>query len=235
MADALKQLTRTADGVFAIDPEGRIILWNLSAQKILGYAPEEVLGRHCYEILPGQDPAGNLFCFKGCSVAVMVRQGRLVRNYDIQLMTKTGRKVWLNVSILILSSKRKEPIIVHLFRPVPALQRSETLMEQVTASVLTVLKGCNGAPVPTADASSPLTQRETEILKLMARCLSTKEIADRLGISHATVRTHIQNILQKLQVHSKLEAVSMAFRQNLIPIQSSGQTVRSSQSIQRLQ
>ncbi|MEK6683979.1 MAG: LuxR C-terminal-related transcriptional regulator [Nitrospirota bacterium] len=240
MADELKQITRTADGVFAIDPEGRIILWNPSAQKILEYTPEDVLGKHCYEALPGRDSAGNLFCFKGCSVVVMACQGRLIRNYDVQLVTKTGRKVCLNVSILILSPKRNGPIIVHFFRPVPGLQRPESLVEQVTASVLAVLKGCNGAPEPAADlsvsgASSPLTRRETEILMLIARCLGAKEISDRLGISHATVRTHIQNILQKLQVHSKLEAVSLAFRQNLIPIQSSGPTARFPHPLQQLQ
>ncbi|MBI1819842.1 MAG: response regulator transcription factor [Nitrospirae bacterium] len=51
---------------------------------------------------------------------------------------------------------------------------------------------------------SSLTTREIEILRLIAQCRASKDIADKLCISHRTVRTHIQNILEKLQVHSML-------------------------------
>ncbi len=50
----------------------------------------------------------------------------------------------------------------------------------------------------------------------MAAGLQNKEIAHKLGISLATVRNHIHNILEKLDVHSKLEAVSLAFRQGWV-------------------
>jgi DNA-binding CsgD family transcriptional regulator len=58
----------------------------------------------------------------------------------------------------------------------------------------------------------PLTNREQEILKQVASGLQNKEIAQALGISLATVRNHVHNILDKLGVHSKLEAVCLAFR-----------------------
>ena len=57
-----------------------------------------------------------------------------------------------------------------------------------------------------------LTPRETEILQLMARGLPTEEIATELGVSPYTLRTHVQNILTKLGVHSKLEALAFAIR-----------------------
>jgi DNA-binding NarL/FixJ family response regulator len=57
-----------------------------------------------------------------------------------------------------------------------------------------------------------LTRRETEILRHVAAGLQNKEVAHRLGLSLATVRNHVHNILDKLGVHSKLEAVSLAFR-----------------------
>jgi DNA-binding NarL/FixJ family response regulator len=50
----------------------------------------------------------------------------------------------------------------------------------------------------------------------VAAGLQNKEIAHKLGISLATVRNHIHNILEKLDVHSKLEAVSLAFRQGWV-------------------
>src|SRR5262249_49687214 len=62
----------------------------------------------------------------------------------------------------------------------------------------------------------PLTEREQEILRFAATGLQNKEIADKLGISVATVRNHVHNLLDKLEVHSKLEAVSLAFRKGWV-------------------
>lgn len=57
-----------------------------------------------------------------------------------------------------------------------------------------------------------LTPRQVEILQLMADGLAPGDIADRLGISRHTLRTHVQNILTKLGVHSKLQALAHAIR-----------------------
>jgi DNA-binding NarL/FixJ family response regulator len=57
-----------------------------------------------------------------------------------------------------------------------------------------------------------LSARETQILQLMAEGLDSQAVADKLGISHATVRTHTANALTKLGVHSKVEAVVLAIR-----------------------
>jgi len=56
----------------------------------------------------------------------------------------------------------------------------------------------------------PLTVRETEVLKLMAQGLPSRQIAARLGISYATVRSHIRSVGGKLAVHSKDEAIVKA-------------------------
>lgn len=63
---------------------------------------------------------------------------------------------------------------------------------------------------------SPLSQRETEVLKLMVDGLSNKEIADRLVIGVSTVRTHVEHILEKLAVSGRTEAAVKAMRQGLI-------------------
>jgi DNA-binding NarL/FixJ family response regulator len=62
----------------------------------------------------------------------------------------------------------------------------------------------------------PLTSREVEILHWVAAGLPNKDVAHQLGISLATVRNHIHSILEKLEVHSKLEAVSLAFRRGWV-------------------
>lgn len=62
----------------------------------------------------------------------------------------------------------------------------------------------------------PLTPRELEVLRALAEGLSTPEISERLFIAPNTLRTHVQNIMGKLRVHSKLEAVAFALRHRVV-------------------
>ena len=64
----------------------------------------------------------------------------------------------------------------------------------------------------------PLTPRELEVLRALTEGLSTPEICDRLFIAPNTLRTHVQNIMGKLRVHSKLEAVAFALRHRLVEL-----------------
>ncbi len=63
-----------------------------------------------------------------------------------------------------------------------------------------------------------LTERELEVLKLVARGLNNRDIASELFISENTVKNHIRNILEKLQLHSRMEAVVYAVREKLLEI-----------------
>ncbi|MGY1453929.1 response regulator [Streptomyces sp. SS8] len=60
-----------------------------------------------------------------------------------------------------------------------------------------------------------LTERETEVLRLVAKGLSYKQIAERLVISHRTVQNHVQNTLGKLQLHNRVELVRYAIERGL--------------------
>jgi DNA-binding NarL/FixJ family response regulator len=73
------------------------------------------------------------------------------------------------------------------------------------------------AATPGADtADTPrLTERETEILRMVATGLSYKQIATRLVLSHRTVQNHVQNTLGKLQLHNRVELVRYAFEHGL--------------------
>ena len=66
--------------------------------------------------------------------------------------------------------------------------------------------------------SPRLTDRELEVLKLVAQGLNNREIAKRLFISENTVKNHVRNILEKLQLHSRMEAVMYAVREKLLDI-----------------
>ena len=66
--------------------------------------------------------------------------------------------------------------------------------------------------------SEQLTPREVQVLKALSEGLSTREMCERLNIAPNTLRTHVQNIMSKLRVHSKLEAVAFAIRHRLVEL-----------------
>jgi DNA-binding NarL/FixJ family response regulator len=72
------------------------------------------------------------------------------------------------------------------------------------------------APADPGGTETPrLTDRETEVLRLVAKGLSYKQIADRLVLSHRTVQNHVQNTLRKLQLHNRVQLVRYAIEQGL--------------------
>lgn len=203
-------LANTADGVCAVTSDGKIILWNRAAEKILGYAAREVIGRPCCEVFVGRDGAGNRLCYQGCHVLTQVREGELVQHFDMASRTKAGKPVWLNISIVVVPGTRRDlSTTVHLFRDVTTSREIETLVRERLAQT-------KSDSAVSSTPSAQLTRRELEILRLMASGANTKAMADRLHVSPATVRNHVQNILGKLGVHSRLEAVAHATRYRLL-------------------
>lgn len=89
------------------------------------------------------------------------------------------------------------------------------LSEQATTQLLNHV-GANNAPEqPTSDMVEPLSEREHEVLQLIARGQSNREIAAHLFLSEKTVKTHVANILQKLNVKSRTQAALYAMRTQL--------------------
>jgi len=73
------------------------------------------------------------------------------------------------------------------------------------------------AEEPVEQVPAPkLTDREMQVLKLVARGMNNRDIAKELFISENTVKNHVRNILEKLQIHSRMEAVMIAVREKLI-------------------
>ena len=70
----------------------------------------------------------------------------------------------------------------------------------------------------TSDPTPRLTERELEVLRLVAQGMSNREIAGELYISENTVKNHVRNILEKLHLHTRMEAVMYAVREKLLDI-----------------
>lgn len=81
-----------------------------------------------------------------------------------------------------------------------------------------LLKGLEGmrTDFSSLDRPDPLTDRETEILRLMAGGYSNKEIANSLGVAEGTVKNHVSNILSKLGVRDRTRAVLKAFELGIV-------------------
>jgi len=199
-------LARTGDGVCAVGPEGRVVLWNGAAEKILGWSAREVMGRPCCDVFVGLDDHGNRLCYKGCHVMNLVKLGEPIQHFDMETRTKAGKPVWLDISILEApSSGPAGALAIHLFRDVTA-----------TRDLLRLVQERLQAPSAPPGETTMLTRRELEVLRLMAGGANTKALAERLHVSPATIRNHAQNIFAKLGVHSRLEAVAYATQHHLV-------------------
>lgn len=208
--NALDQaLAHAGDGVFVIGDDGKILVWNRAAERILGYPARDVLGRPCCDVFVGRDDKGNRLCHRGCHVMTLVGLGESVQNFDMQTQTKKGQPLWLNLSILVIPSDRPSGrLMVHLLRDITATKELMSLVQERLA-----------APVgrdEEAPATGALTRRELEILRLLGAGVNTRTAAERLHVSRATIRNHVQNIFGKLGVHSRLEAVAYASRHRLL-------------------
>ncbi|MGG5258311.1 response regulator [Phycicoccus avicenniae] len=103
-------------------------------------------------------------------------------------------------------------------------QRASALREAILRAVegVTILSARDVQRLlPSAGAGGPalgddLTPRERDVLRLLVQGLTTREIAARLFISYATARNHIQSVIGKLGAHTKLEAVTVALRENIV-------------------
>jgi PAS domain S-box-containing protein len=215
----LKVMARSEDGVFAVDADQRIVFWSAAAEKVMGLKERNAIGRHCYDVVVGTDYEGHTFCRDDCPTIRAARRGRGVENYDIDL-SNGGKERWVNVSIVPMPrSLAGEAMAVHLVRDVTQRRRSERLAQATVDMVAEFMPGKDGVEGETEPHPAPdpaLTPRELEVLGLLADGLGTQELAEKLGLSEATVRNHIQRLLAKLGVHSRLEAVVWGARHALV-------------------
>ena len=221
MNGLFRAFANAADGVLVINQEQDIIYWNRAAEDILGYTRNDVTGLPCYQILQGCDNQGQLVCHKHCRLALLAFSGGAVTSYDILVRTKSGNVRWINISTFTLPADEVKDgsEFVHLFRDITIRKQKEQFVNHVLAAVKNLSNEVSLQAVASVAANSwatDLTNREREVLSLLSQGLNTDDIARSLSISSSTVRNHIRNILQKLHVHNRLEAVVFALKHGLV-------------------
>jgi PAS domain S-box-containing protein len=213
-------LRDAADGAFVIDEEMRISFWNAAAEEILGFDEGDVAGQFCYRILQGYDEYRQLICKEHCRVAELTLKAEPVPNYDVQARTKEKNGRWLNMSVFTYpgGENGEKKLVVHLFRDIDQKEKEEAFFRRV----LEIARRFHTFPsegeiqINTPSHLEKLTPREEEVLTFLVQGYRTREIAQSLSISPNTVRNHIQHILQKLQVHTRLEAVAYAIKHKFV-------------------
>jgi PAS domain S-box-containing protein len=216
-------LDRTADGAYVVDDNQRIVAWNQVAANMLGFEPQDVIGAHCYQVLGGHADGGCVICKRGCQPYTAGRRGDLVPNFDVQVRTGDGPPRWINVSVIALpvadAAGDASLAIVHLCRDVAGKKQAQQFAADMIARV-TQFKQQGQAETAHGEQfaapASPLTAREMQILQLLCQGADTATIATTLMIGVSTARNHIQRVLHKLGVHSRLEAVTHARQQRLV-------------------
>ena len=201
---ALELPLEAGSAVIAMDSEHRVVFWNRGAESLFGRPAAEAVGRRCHELLEGRDIFDNRICHAGCTPLTMLRRGEGVRCFEMRLVSNGEKKALMVTTFRAPENRDTHPYLVHV------VTRLLELGRLVSAPDL------NGVP-----DGQCLTKRESDILGLFATGLQNKEIAARLGISVATVRNHVNHILAKLDVHSKLEAACFALSNGWIAADSS--------------
>ena len=214
-AELFAFLERTADAAFAVTREGQICSWNQAAERLFGYSSADVLNRACYEVLDGHGALGTQVCIGDCSVQQCAAQKLEIPDFDLEVKTGSGERLWVNVSTLVFEEpRRNRRLVVHLARDISRRRRGEELlakMLEISKEMVAVADhNARAAPV------SPLTEQEQRILRLFAKAKNSSEIARELGITLPTLRNHLHSINEKLRTHNRLEAVMHAMQRGLI-------------------
>lgn len=209
---------QTVDGVFAVDAKQRIIFWDPGCEELFDRSSQWVLGRPCYEVICGKNRVnGEDFCKPDCPVAKLANGGGAPNHFSIKTIDGEDKPINVSVNIVLVPSFcKKKWIVTHLLHRF-ANQDVLTALDSVLCNSKQP-KSCSEAVSlgQRAHHTQRLSPRETEVLNLMSEGLSSAMIAKRLGISHVTIRNHIQHIQRKLNVHSQVEAVAYAYRHNFI-------------------
>jgi PAS domain S-box-containing protein len=211
--DPLEIIADAKVAAYGMDRHDRIVYWNEGASRVLGWLPEEVLGKMCFDVLAGRDVFGNLYCMHDCPRVRAAVAGDDMQPFLLEVKKK-GSTAPVKTIIRAVPLPAAGPsfeVLMHF------LEASDAAIDSLVAALCASVREPGGLPpVDPPISVSPLSGRERQIVMLISNGYAKLNIAAKLNLSPATVRNHIQNVLRKLEVHSQLEVVALAFRRGWI-------------------
>ena len=219
--DVLRLLESAHVGAYAVSLDQTIVSWNQAAQRILGFSPEQVLGRRCYDVLAALRPGGIVpGCLDGCPSMRALKAGEVPGAIDVRLLCASGERKEVSVTPMVVAGRHHDaPVLVHVIHDRSGGESPQSATDSVRAGLMrrgADVVSDHPAAAPDPAHASELTPRELEVLRLVALGRSTPEIAGQLDISSHTVLNHIRNLRRKLDATTKLEAVVTAARLGIL-------------------
>jgi len=188
--------------VWVSGPDRTIRYVNGKGETLLGASAHACIGVPCYELIHGLTERAETHCGPDCSVVRMAQANREIEPALVQLPNPHGDPRWVLLLVCAVDGPDgRYPWLVHCALAMDSTHRIVDYIRRVASRSLPSGRGQDHA-VP------DLTERETQILDLLAGDLTLQTIATELNLSYVTVRNHVQHILRKLGVHSIMEAVA---------------------------
>lgn len=210
-----KLLEGTTDAAFAVDLQGEVRLWNKAAEGLFGHSAEFAIGKSCATLVGGKIGNHTKVCDESCEVLECVRTGRDISNYDMEITTRSGESVWVNVSLLVASNELvQRPLAIHFVRDIRDKKKTELLTNRLMRMARDLVSGTGD--MEAMPPISPLTTQEKNILRLLAAGKTTPEMINELRISSRTLRNHLVHVNQKLHTKNRIDAVMQATHRGLI-------------------
>jgi DNA-binding NarL/FixJ family response regulator len=214
---------------FAVNGSHRIVAWNDGAERLLGLRAEDVIGRRCFEALEIGDNSLCMACryFASAQPAdVNPAISALARHhlsFTIPVAVE-GASRRVQVTTLAAHTRAGQARFVHLLQHATDDAATEPTTEPTTEPMRSSPQHERPPTTLTESAESgsklrrpeALTQRELEVLRLLGAGYSTDDIARSLSITRVTARNHVNKVLDKLGVNSRLQAVVIASQLQLI-------------------
>lgn len=185
--------------VWVTVPDGTISFLNDRAELLLGLTRDDCAGHLCYLVIAGRTLEGATLCCPRCRVRRLSDERKEIEPIRMNLPSPGGGRQVVTVVVIALDDGR----LVHCVVDAGRERRLRKFIDRVALRTPDLEQHEHHA------RTDELTSREREILSLLAEDATLHEIAQRLGVSYATVRNHVQHVLAKLGVHSILEAVAV--------------------------
>lgn len=214
-----------SEPAFAVNGSHRIVAWNDGAERLLGLRAEDVIGRRCFEALEIGDNTLCMACryFASAQPAEVNPAISALARHHLSItipVAVDGAPRRVQVTTLAAHTRAGQARFVHLLQqatdddaaePTAEPMRSSPQHERLPTTLTESAESGSKLRRPEA-----LTQRELEVLRLLGAGYSTDDIARALSITRVTARNHVNKVLDKLGVNSRLQAVVIASQLQLI-------------------